>query len=280
MTTASRSPRLRRRAPALGRALVLASSLALAVTACAERLPSAPDAPASGSLAGLISENNGAIQRIASAVQRDTARGQGSTGTTGTAGSTTGDDFGFPAALALTAAQQNQMASLRAAHAQATAADSVAWQALIDKALAARAAGSPASVIDEILAGGAAIRERLAQAARKLQEDILAVLTPAQRDWLARCTGPRVLSAQQQQQLAALQAAFDQATAADVAAIQAALRQIEALRSGSGAGTPAAEEQIRKILEGVLPARQRLLAAQQQLAQQMAAVTGVSGCER
>jgi hypothetical protein len=278
MTTTHRTPRLRRRPSAAGRTLLLASALAMGVTACADRLPSAPDALTKDSLAGLITENNGAIQRIASTVKSDTARGAGSTGTAGTAGSITGGDFSFPAALALTATQQNQIAALRAAYAQATAADSVAWKAIVDKALAARAAGSPASVIDEIVASGVAISERLSRAARKLEEDILAVLTPAQRDWLAKCAGPQALSVQQQQQLAALQTAFDQATAADVAAIQAALSKIEALRAGSGAGTQAVEEQIRAVIEAVLPARLRLSAAQQQLAQQVSAVTGPSGC--
>jgi hypothetical protein len=279
MFTADRTQRLYHPAHPRGRTALLAVALAFSA-ACAERTPSAPDAPTQATLTGLIAQNNSAIQSIAAAAQQGTTRGQGGNGSgpsSAPSASGFGLDFGFPAALALTAAQQSQVTALRTASAQATAADSAALKVIFDRALAARASGSPVSV-DQILASSAAIRTRLEQAEQKLRDSILAVLTPAQRDWLAKCTGPRTFTPQQQQQIAALQAAFDQSTASYVAAIQAALLKIEALRKGAGAGTQAVEQQIRAIIDAVLPARQSLSAAAQQLAKDLSAITAISGC--
>jgi hypothetical protein len=222
-------------------------------------------------LAAKVAANDSLITSTRSAAQRDTA-GRSAAGT---------PSIGIgnlPASLALSAAQREQIAALQAKYTQETAADSAAYAAIVTQALAARAAGATSEAINAIMAPALAIEQRLAAARAALNTALEAVLTPAQREWLAQCAAPRALSAAQAEQVAAREQAFRTAMAADLAAIDKALADITALR-GSGQASSAIEAQIRSILEQVTPARERLRAAQQQLAADIAQIIGTTTCQ-
>lgn len=260
------------------RPVALATALAILTTACAQREAAAPQAMSTEAIAALAQRNTEAIKGLASAVSGGRTGG-GAAGWTGGGVGTwrIGNGLTFPDSIALSKAQEAKIAALREAAAKAVAADSAALQAIVAKALAARAAGAPSSTVDSIMATGEAIDERLRAATRQLDEDVLAVLTPAQRLWFDACQGPRALSIEQAEQLAALHKAFEQETAADVAAIDAALQEIEALRA-AGNPSQATEEKIQAILQRVLPIRLRYQQALVRLEAQIAAVVGPDRC--
>jgi Spy/CpxP family protein refolding chaperone len=85
----------------------------------------------------------------------------------------------------LTDAQREQIAARTRAFEEATRADREALAPILREAEAARQAGRPAAEIQAILEPARPIRERLVAAERQLRAELLAVLTPAQRD--ARC---------------------------------------------------------------------------------------------
>jgi hypothetical protein len=257
-----------RRVAAIGAASAL---LAVVTTACTDAPP--PTSSRDASLTAQVAANDSLIRSAAAATRRDSARPGTTPGTpTAVAG------YAFPASLALSTAQQNQIVALRAAFGEQTAKDAADYNAIVLEARNARAAGASAASIDAIVAKGSAIAERLRSAEAALQTAIEAVLTPAQREWLARCATPRSLTAAQTQQIADLERAFEQAMAADLKAIADALGSITALRA-SNAGSSAVESQIRTIIDGVTPARERLRTAQQKLAADIAKITGTSSCE-
>ena len=258
-----------RRVAALGAASAL---LAVLTTACTDASPLAPGTGSDASLASQVAANDSLIRSASAATRRDSAGAGTTAGTPATGGA-----FAFPASLALSPAQQEQIAALRAAFEQQTAKDAADYSAIVTEARAARAAGASAASIDAIVAKGSAIAQRLQAAEAALQKAIDAVLTPAQREWLARCASPLSLTEAQQQQIANLERAFDQAVAADLKAIEDALKSINALRAGTP-GSSAVESQIRAILDAVTPARERLRAAQQKLAADIATISGTSGC--
>lgn len=258
-----------RRVAAFGAA---SAFLAVVTTACTDSSPLAPTGGRDTSLAAQVAANDSLIRSASAATRRDSAGPGTASGTP-----TVGPGFALPASLALSTAQQNQIAALQAAFDQQTAKDAADYNAILIEARNARAAGASAASIDAIIAKGSAIAQRLQAAQAALQAAIEAVLTPAQREWLARCASPLSLTATQTQQIADLERAFEQAMAADLKAISDALDKILALRASSTASS-AVESQIRAILDGVTPARERLRAAQQKLAADIAMITGTSSC--
>jgi hypothetical protein len=245
------------------------------VTACSETSPVSPSASTGtrSGLAGQVAANDSIINLTASATQRD-----GSTSTPRTPISSDEPGLGLPASLALTPAQQQQLNALRAAHAQQTAADVAAYNAILAQARAARVAGASAATIDSIVATGTAVQKRLEAADAALLKNIDALLTPAQRQWLQTCQTTPALSQAQAEQIAALERAFASANAADLAAIESALANITRLR-GSGQSSSSIETQVRDILNLVTPARERVRAAQQKLAADIAQIMGTSPCQ-
>jgi NAD(P)-dependent dehydrogenase (short-subunit alcohol dehydrogenase family) len=141
------------------------------------------------------------------------------------------------------------------------------------------AAGKPRSEVEAILARGRAIAERLAAAGTRLAAAIDAVLTPAQRAWLAACLRPPMPTAEQRQQLAALQARFVAANEADLAAIERAMTQVRALR-GTSQGRPdaATEQKIAALLAEIRPAMARVAAAREALDREIRTILGTTAC--
>lgn len=273
--------------PSPWRTFAASVALTLLATACAQRDASGPDQMSDEALAGLVKQNTEAIKGLSATVGRTVGNGTSggsadsapSTGRpSGTPGGTAGIGNGlkFPDSIALTQAQLAQITALRTAASQANAADSVAMQAIMDKMIAARAANAPSGMIDSLFAAYEPVARRLREAAQKLDADILAVLTPAQRAWVAACDVPRALSVEQAQQIADLHEAFARETAADVAAIGAALLKIDSLRAKGS--SPATEAQIKEILDQILPARTRLRDAQTVLEGKISAIVGPNAC--
>jgi Spy/CpxP family protein refolding chaperone len=189
----------------------------------------------------------------------------------------------LPHALALTEAQRAQIQALLEQFAASTEADREALAKIGREAREAARTGKSREEVRAILARGATVRERLHAAEAKLRADVAQVLTAEQRAWLdgqerGRCT-PVPLSEEQRIRISALVAAYQEANAADFAAVRAALAEArQAHRSG------ASREDIAQILEGVRPAMERIRAAGVALAADIEALLTpeqrASGCFR
>jgi hypothetical protein len=255
------------RLPARATLLAAAAALTLLATACGEGV-STPLAPVDAE--ALAARNDSAMSAAAQYADRTTG---GPAVTAAVLG------FRFPAHLALSAAQEAQIRALQAAHAEATRADAAALAAISADARAAMAAGKPRSEVEAILARGRALSERLAASGARLQQAIDAVLTPAQRQWMSTCLRPPMPTAEQRQQLAALQARFVAANQADLATIERAMVQVRALRAGSqGRPDAATEQKIAAILTDIRPAMSRVAAAREALDREIRALLGTTGC--
>ncbi len=244
------------------------------VTACANDAPLAPSSTDAGTgvLAAQVAANDSLI-RSTTATTRSAAGAAA-----GTAVSTGALLSRLPASLALTSAQRAQLDTLVAKHEQAIASDVAAYNAILVQARSARESGATSASIDAIIATGADVRKRLDAASAAHFAAIEAILSPAQREWLATCANGPVMSSAQAEQIATLLQAFESATAADMAAIEQALATITALRNGAQPDS-AIEAQIRSVLEQVTPARERLRAAQQKLEADIAKIVGNNTCE-
>jgi len=179
----------------------------------------------------------------------------------------------FPASLALTDRQKAQIRALRQAHADAVAADLKALQVIAEEARAARAAGKSAAEIEQILAKGKPIAERMANAERRLAAAIEEVFTPEQKRWLAQfqaCLREATPTEAQRRALAELHERFNAANAADLKAVEEALAKIAAVRNDRSLSERARQEKIAAILESVRPARERLAAAYKALEEAIA----------
>lgn len=191
----------------------------------------------------------------------------------------------LPDSIALTAQQEAEINALLEAFQAANQADLEALAAIMDDAREARQAGKPRAEIAAILAPAREIHLRLAAAHVKLHADINAVLTPAQRAWLARTPGrcsptsATPLTDAQKAQIRALYDAFQAANRTDLDAVKAALEQARAARQSG-----ATAEQVRAILDGAKDAMLRLQAAGDKLREDVAAVLTpeqrASGCFR
>jgi Spy/CpxP family protein refolding chaperone len=126
-------------------------------------------------------------------------------------------------------------------------------------------------------------RVRLYQAELALRRAVLAVLTPAQRAWLAANgsaqPGPCVLTDAQRTEISALRAAFEEANAADLALVRATYERARAARAAG-----ASRDQIAAILAEAKPALERLRAARRELREKILAVLTpeqrAAGCGR
>ena len=96
---------------------------------------------------------------------------------------------GFPDSLALTAAQKQQIVSLRAAFAQAHASELAQLQTIAENARAARQAGQSQDQVRTITSQAAPIRTALRAPGEQLQQQVEATLTAGQLAWM-RSHGP------------------------------------------------------------------------------------------
>lgn len=180
----------------------------------------------------------------------------------------------FPASLALTEAQKTQIRALRATYQQAVRADSLAAQVIYDEARAARAAGATREAVNAILEKARPLQEKQEAAFQALTQQVEQVFTEAQRTWLAewrKCIA-FTPTPQQVAQVEAIQAAYATNNAADIAAVQKVLDDVMAIRRAPGASAESIETQVRALLDGVRPARERLAAAQQAMWQQIGTI--------
>ncbi|WP_353268002.1 hypothetical protein [Gemmatimonas sp.] len=241
-------------------------------TACAADAPLAPSAdPGTGSLGAQMAANDSLIKSVTSTVQR-----------AGGAGSANGVAAGgylsrLPASLALTSAQQAQMNALLAKREKETASDLAAYTAIVMQARSARQSGASAASVEAILATGADIKKRLDTAEAAHRAAIDAILSPAQREWLAKCANGPAFSPAQVQQIAEIEKAFASASTPDVAAIDKAVESIMALRDGDRPNMTT-EAKITSILEQITAARDRLRALQLKRDADIANILGTSIC--
>jgi Spy/CpxP family protein refolding chaperone len=192
----------------------------------------------------------------------------------------------LPDSIKLSAAQQAQIRGLVNAFVQSTRADMEALNAIHQEARAAKAAGKSEAEIRAIFARGDAIRARLHDAEARLRAQIEAVLTPAQKAWLAnpgprptnqcRADGIRLTDAQHTQ-ITALIASFETANRADLEAIKAVHEEARAAREAG-----ASRERIAEILKKAEAPMRRIRAAQEALQAAIRAVLTpaqvASGC--
>ena len=189
----------------------------------------------------------------------------------------------LPPDLKLTDAQVAQIRSLVEAFQQATRADREALAAVRRRADEARRAGATRAEVEQILAAGRPIAERIGTAEARLHQAVLAVLTERQRAWLAshsprRCDAATIkLTDEQKSQISSLVSAFESANRADLDAVKAAM---DAAAAAHRAGK--SRDEIRAILDAARPARERLELARRALNQQIVALLTpeqkASGC--
>jgi Spy/CpxP family protein refolding chaperone len=180
----------------------------------------------------------------------------------------------LPDAQKLSAEQRGKVDAAIAAYAVAVQPDVQAIAAIEARAAEAAKAGKPRAEVEKILAEAAPVRARIAAAQQALVTQLLALLTDAQRAWLAANT-PVVCDAAkfppftdaQRAQVAALQKAFETANRADLDAIAAARKAAEAARAAKKS-----EAEVKAILDAVQPAADRVAAARKALDAQVAAL--------
>jgi Spy/CpxP family protein refolding chaperone len=174
----------------------------------------------------------------------------------------------LPDSIKLASEQRTQIRALIANFINASRADMEALAAIHQEARAAREAGKTEAEIRAIFARGDEIRARLHAAEAKLHADIAALLTPAQRAWLAnlpmrrqQCADPTIrLTEAQHTQISALIAAFETTNRADLDAIKAVHEEARAaLQAG------ASRERVAEILAQASAPMQRIRAAREAL---------------
>ena len=180
----------------------------------------------------------------------------------------------LPDEIKLTDEQRAKIKTLVEAFQVATRADRDALNRILRQAMEAVRAGKSRAEVIAILDKGLVIANRLRAAEVTLKTQIEGILTAEQRAWLAAHTPQRCdpskfvpLTDAQKAQMRALEAAFQEANKADLAAVKAAFEQV---RAGLAAGKT--REELKSILDSVLPAIQRLEAARKALHQQLEAV--------
>ena len=191
---------------------------------------------------------------------------------------------GLPDDLKLTADQQARIKALVDAFQAATKADREALIALLRSAEDARKAKKSKAEIKAILDQGIPIHARLAAAEADLKAHIDAVLTPAQRDWLAahapkRCDPSKFipLTDAQKAQMKAFEQAFETSNKADLETVKTGLKAIyEAVEAGKS------KADVQALLDSIKPAIERLATARQALRAQLESVLTpeqkASGC--
>lgn len=190
----------------------------------------------------------------------------------------------LPANLALTVEQRGKVDAAIMAYATAVQPDLQAIAAIEARAAEAQKAGRSRDDVKKILDEAMPVRARIAAAQQGLVTQLLALLTDAQRAWVAANTPvvcdpakfPAFTDAQRAQ-VAALQQAFEKANRADLDAIAAARKAAEEARKAKKS-----EAEIKAILDAVQPAVDRVNAARRALDAQVAALLTAeqkaSGC--
>ncbi|MCC6316433.1 MAG: Spy/CpxP family protein refolding chaperone [Gemmatimonadaceae bacterium] len=173
----------------------------------------------------------------------------------------------LPDSLKLTADQKAQIAALHEAYKAATKADVQLLMQIEAEARAAREAGKSREEVRKILARAAEPLARVRAAFVKLQADIWAVYTPAQRAWIASrrptvCRDSVRLTEAQVKAIRELKVAFEASIKEHIATIKAVHEEARAARA---AGKSA--EEIRRILARAEPAMQAIRAAELRLKQ-------------
>jgi hypothetical protein len=219
----------------------------LLATACSDRT-TAPATVADETLEQVIASASPAANMIASGVPA-TMRGLGA----------------LPPALRLTREQQATIRALLEAHGAALETDRAALRAVMEEVAAARHSGKTQAEIAAIMSKAAPIMERIAAAHAALEVELVAVLTPAQRDWLAsytkRCDLAAMrLTAAQRAQVDSLRHAFEAANRADLDLVASAMTQARAAHAAGASRT-----EIQAILRTAAPAFERLAAARAEL---------------
>lgn len=191
---------------------------------------------------------------------------------------------GLPDELELTSEQEAKIKALVEAYKEATKADRDALDAILKEARKALKGKRSTGNVAQILARGAPIAARLAEAAAKLKAAIEAVLTPEQREWLASHAPKHCLkhlfpplTDAQKAEMKAIHAEFEEANRADLRAVKEGFKQIRhALFSGKSPGD------IQKILDEIRPAVERLAVARKALHEELISVLTAdqkaSGC--
>lgn len=191
---------------------------------------------------------------------------------------------GLPDDLKLTADQQARIKALIDAFQTATKADREALSAIIKQAEQARKANKSKAEVQAILDQGIPIRGRLSLAELDLKAHIDAVLTQAQRDWLAahapkRCDPSKFLplTDAQKAQMKAFEQEFETANKAD---LETAKTGLKAMYDAIEAGKSKAE--VQAILDSIKPTLERLATARQALRARLESVLTkdqkASGC--
>ncbi len=174
---------------------------------------------------------------------------------------------GLPDEIKLSDEQKNAIRSLVQAFEAATREDREALGAILKEARHAGAAGKSRAEIQEILKTGAAYREKLGAAERKLVGDIEAVLTEEQRTWI-RAHRPSAcrpenfppLTDAQKSSIHALEAAFRESNRADLEVMRSVMEEVRAaVREGK------TRDEIAGILRRGAEAANRLATARKRL---------------
>lgn len=180
----------------------------------------------------------------------------------------------FPDEIKLTDDQRAKIKALVEAFNHETKADREALAVILRQAMAAARANKSRAEVIAILEKGRVIGDRLRAAEQTLRAQIDGILTAEQRAWLVAHTPQRCdpskfvpLTEAQKAQMKALEAAFQEANKADLAAVKAAFEQIKA-----GAAAGKTREELKPILDSVLPAIQRLDSARRELYRKLEAV--------
>ncbi len=174
---------------------------------------------------------------------------------------------GLPDEIKLSDQQKHAIRSLVQAFEAATRTDREALGAILKEARHAGAAGKSRAEIQEILKTGAAYREKLGAAERKLVGDIEAVLTEEQRTWIRahRPTACRPenfppLTDAQKSSIHALEAAFRESNRADLEVMRSVMEEVRAaVRGGSS------RDEVAAILRRGAEAATRLATARKRL---------------
>jgi Spy/CpxP family protein refolding chaperone len=169
----------------------------------------------------------------------------------------------LPDHLRLTSDQEATIKDLLHQFVATTRTDREALAAIMKEARDARLAGKSLEEIRAILQQGEPIRQRLVTAQEKLRTDLFAVLSADQKAWIESWQPPRCevqLTDAQKNEIAALNAAFQENNRADLETVRAAL---EAARAAHRAG--ASRSEIDAILQSARPAMLRIHTAQMRL---------------
>ena len=181
----------------------------------------------------------------------------------------------FPQRLALNTLQKEQIRLLRHVYDEVVQSETAQLRSLAEQAVAATAAGRPATEIEELLARIAVVSQRLFQTSQRFATSVMAVLTPDQQQWIQQyqsCLTAVALSDEKMEEVTAIKSHFEGIYGDDLAATENALREIAAVSDDRSLTDQQRQERIAEILESVRPARDRLERGLIELERDLAAI--------